>query len=150
MSPDGKLKAFYRDRNLWLSETNRTNEISLTTEGSEKTRVKFGSASWVYGEELFQTTAIWWSSNSQRLAYYRFDESSVPDYYLQLNQTKVQSTADIEAYPKAGATNPVVDLFIYGLKTKKTTQVDVRGGKPRECLEQGVELLHSEISTRDR
>ncbi len=130
LSPDGKWKAFYRDRNLWLSNTNSTNEIALTTDGSEKTRVKYGSASWVYGEELYQDTAIWWSTNSHTLACYRFDESGVPDFYLQLNQTKVLSTPDIEPYPKAGATNPIVDLLICDVETKKKVRVDVRDGQP--------------------
>ena len=44
----------------------------------------------------------------------------MPDYYLQLDQTKIQSTNDVEAYPKAGAPNPVVDLFVYDVATKKT------------------------------
>ena len=33
----------------------------MTTDGSEKDRIKYGTASWVYGEELAQTTAMWWS-----------------------------------------------------------------------------------------
>ena len=129
-SPDGKFTASYRDRNVWLRSTNGTNQIAVTTEGSAKSRVKFGSASWVYGEELFQSTAMWWSSNSHKLAFYRFDESKVPDFYLQLDQTKIVSTADIEPYAKAGAANPVVDIFIYDVATKKTVRVDVRDGKP--------------------
>jgi dipeptidyl-peptidase-4 len=43
----------------------------------ETNGIKFGSASWVYGEELNQKTAMWWSSNSQKIAFYRFDESKV-------------------------------------------------------------------------
>lgn len=129
-SPDGRLKAFYRERNLWISDTNGANEISVTTEGNDKTRVKFGTASWVYGEELSQNTAMWWSTNSRKIAFYRFDESQVPDFYLQLKQTQILSTADVEPYVKAGATNPVVDLFIYDVGSKKTVRVDVRDGKP--------------------
>lgn len=60
-SPDGKLKAFYEDRNLWLSDADGGNKTAITTDGSEKDRIKYGTASWVYGEELDQTTAIWWS-----------------------------------------------------------------------------------------
>ena len=130
MSPDGKWKALYRDRNVWLSATNSTNEIAITTDGSEKDRIKSGSANWVYGEELFQDTAMWWSTNSDRLAFYRFDESHVPDFFLQMDQTKLRSTADIEPYMKAGGTNPIVDLLIYDLATKKTVRADVRDGKP--------------------
>lgn len=130
LSPDKKLKAFYRDRNLWLSNADGANEFAITTDGSEKTRIKCGVASWVYGEELNQNTAMWWSPNSKKIAYYRFDESQVPDYYLQLDQTRLQSKMDIEAYPKAGAPNPVADIFIYDLDTKKTVRVDSRDGKP--------------------
>jgi len=130
VSPDKKLKAFYRDRNLWLSDADGKNETAVTTDGSEKTRVKYGSASWVYGEELNQNTAMWWSPDSAKIAYYRFDESKVPDYILQMDQTKQYSKADIEAYPKAGEPNPVEEIFIYDLAAKKTTQIDVRDGMP--------------------
>ncbi|MDB6066739.1 MAG: ptpA 7 [Pedosphaera sp.] len=129
-SPDGKLKALYRDNNLWMTDVDGTNEFAITTDGNEKSRIKYGTASWVYGEELDQSTAIWWSTNSTKLAYYRFDESKVHDFYLQLNQTKIQDTLNTEAYPKAGAPNPIVDLFIYDVETKKSIQVDVRDGKP--------------------
>ena len=43
---------------------------------------------------------------------------------------QVQSKLDVEPYPKAGAPNPVVDLFVYDVAAKKTTRLDVRDGKP--------------------
>ncbi len=132
MSPDGKLKAFYRNRNLWFGDSNGGNETAITTDGSEKTRIKYGSASWVYGEELNQSTAMWWSPSGKKIAFYRFDESPVPDFYLQLDQTKLQSKMDIEAYPKAGVANPIADLFVYDLDTKQTVKFDVRDGKAFE------------------
>jgi dipeptidyl-peptidase 4 len=131
-APDKKLKAFYRDRNLWISTASGEGESAITTDGSEKDRIKYGTASWVYGEELDQTTAIWWSPDSTKVAYYRFDEKQVLDYNLQLNQTKIQSTNDVEAYPKAGSNNPIVDLFVYDVASRKSTKVDVRDGKPFE------------------
>jgi dipeptidyl-peptidase-4 len=129
-SPDGKLTAFHRERNLWIGDTNGANGIALTSDGGDKTRIKYGTANWVYGEELDQNTAIWWSSNSQKVAFYRFDESQVQDYYLSLDQTKVQSRMDIEPYVKAGATNPLVDILIYDLVSKQTVKMDVRDGRP--------------------
>ncbi len=131
-SPDGKHKAFYRDHNLWLTPADGTNAVPITTAGNAQGRLKFGTASWVYGEELEQKTAIWWSPDSRQIAFYRFDESQVPDYHLQLDQTKVLSTVDIEPYPKAGGTNPVVDLLIYDLESQRTVTVDVRDGQPFE------------------
>lgn len=142
ISPDGKLKAFYRNRNLWLSEASGANETAITTEGNEKTRIKYGSASWVYGEELNQNTAMWWSPSGKKVAYYRFDESPVPDYFLQLDQTKLQSRMDIEAYPKSGVANPIADLFIYDVEAKKSVQLDVRDGKPFENATVGHYTYH--------
>jgi dipeptidyl-peptidase-4 len=129
-SPDNRLKAFYRARNLWLSDADGGAETQITTDGSEKDRIKYGTASWVYGEELSQTSAMWWSPDSTRIAYYRFDERQVPDYHLQLDQTSIQSKDDVEAYPKAGAPNPVVDLYVYDVANKTSTRIDVRDGKP--------------------
>jgi dipeptidyl-peptidase 4 len=130
-SPDGTLKAVYDKHNLVITDVGG-NTVAVTTDGNEKERIKYGTASWVYGEELAQTTAMWWSPDSRKLAYYRFDERNVIDYHLQLDQTQIQSKDDIEAYPKAGAENPIVDLFVYDVATKKTTRIDVRDGKPFE------------------
>lgn len=91
VSPDGKLKAFYRARNLWIANVDGSGEHQITTDGSVEGRIKNGTASWVYGEELGQTTAIWWSPDSTRVAYYRFDESQVKDFFLQMNQTGIQT-----------------------------------------------------------
>jgi dipeptidyl-peptidase 4 len=131
-SSDKTLRAQYHEseRNLHLVDLETKVETAITTDGSRDKRIKYGTASWVYGEELEQTTAMWWSPDSRKLAFYRFDESQVPDYYLQLDQTKLQSAVDAEAYPKAGASNPIVDLLIHDVRTKKTIKVDVRDGKP--------------------
>src|SRR5688500_1264784 len=125
------LRAVYKDdRNLYLVDAASGVETPITTDGGPETRIKYGVASWVYGEELDQNTAMWWSPVGKKLAYYRFDESGVPDYYLQLDQTKLQSTVDVEAYPKAGAPNPVVDLYVHDVATGATTRIDVRDGQP--------------------
>lgn len=130
VAPDRQHRAFYRDRNLWLSDADGGHEMAITTDGNEKMRIKYGIASWVYGEELAQRTAMWWSPDSKKIAFYRFDESKVPDYYLQMKNLQLQSAMDVEPYPKAGVPNPVADILVYDLDTKKTTTIDTRSGKP--------------------
>ena len=133
-SPDGSLKAFYRDRNLFLSDADGAHETPLTTDGSDTARIKYGTASWVYGEELGQTTAMWWSPDSKKIAYYRFDEKQVPDFYLTTHVAdgaqQPYDRIDTEAYPKPGVANPIVDLFVHDIASGKTTKIDVRDGKP--------------------
>ncbi|HEY6357601.1 MAG TPA: DPP IV N-terminal domain-containing protein, partial [Vicinamibacterales bacterium] len=130
VSPDQKLKAFYRNRNLWVANFDGSNERAVTTDGSEATRVKNGTGSWVYGEELGQTTAIWWSPDSTRVGFYRFDEGRVPDFFVQMNQTEVQDSIDIEAYPKAGDPNPIPEVFVFNVASGHVTKIDSRDGKP--------------------
>jgi len=129
MSPDSTFRAFYRDRNLFISAPDGSGEIAVTTAGELDARTKFGTGSWVYGEELNQNTAMWWSPDGSKLGYYGFDESPVLDYFLQMDQTQIQSSLDIEAYPKAGAPNPVVTLFVYDVASGTSTEMDVREGK---------------------
>lgn len=130
-SPDGKLKAVYRNNNVWLIHSDG-NERAITTDGDATKRIKYGNASWVYGEELGVREAMWWSPDGKYLAYYRFDESPVKDFYLTMDLTKINSSLDVEAYPKAGADNPIVDLFVYDLDKGNPVRVDVRDGKPFE------------------
>ena len=145
ISPDKRLKATYKDGNIVLgSATDVKNDTKIdtkpntvaastkpiTTNGGKQTRTFYGTASWVYGEELEQHTAMWWSPDSKKLAYYGFDESKVPDYYVTLNNLQVQDQLDAEPYPKAGAPNPVVDLYVYDVETGQNVRMDVRDGKP--------------------
>ncbi|MGE5101103.1 MAG: DPP IV N-terminal domain-containing protein, partial [Deltaproteobacteria bacterium] len=150
IAPAGNHRALYRDRNVWIGDSTGANAVQITTEGSVQSRIKFGTASWVYGEELGQRTAMWWSPDGKKLAYYRFDESKVPDFYLTPGLTGVQDTLDVEAYPKPGVPNPVVDLFVYDVDSKKTTRLDVRDGKPLDNDVVGYYVFHVDWSPDGR
>jgi dipeptidyl-peptidase-4 len=136
-SPDRKWKAISRDRNIYLTRLDSGSkpvyltahgsddkETAITTDGSVAARTKNGTASWVYGEELEMTVAMWWSPDSDKLAYYHFDETPVPDYYVTMDEGKIHDRLDTEAYPKVGDANPKVSVFIYDLATKRTVKVD--------------------------
>ncbi len=128
-SPNENWNAIYRNGNVYLADTTG-NEVAVTTDGSVGKNIKYGNATWVYGEELSQRTAMWWSPDSKKLAFYKFDLRKVRDYYLQYEQREQYDSMDIEPYTKVGAINPVVDLVVYDLDSKKSVLVDVRDGKP--------------------
>ena len=110
-SPDGNWIARYRDFNVVLESvpekgnksevTNRDQPrpavtpsvqvetaqerkpvpdvIPVTTSGTRHFR--YGTCCWVYGEELFQATAMWWSPDSRKLAFFEIDERHLRDYF---------------------------------------------------------------------
>lgn len=129
-SPDSVFKAFTKDRNMYLSNVDGSNVIAITADGNEESQVKYGIATWVYGEELSQNTAMWWSPDSKKVAFYRFKEKDVKKYYVLLDQLSLYDSLEVEAYPKVGEPNLPVDLMVYDLETKKVTELDIRDGKP--------------------
>ena len=110
-SPDGTMEAFTRGGDLWVRSVADSTETRLTFDGSEL--ILNGYASWVYYEEIFgrpsRYRAFWWSPDSQRLGFYRFDNSAVPMFpiYSPFGQ---DGTLHQTRYPKAGEANPFVRI----------------------------------------
>ena len=129
-SPDGKLKAYTKDRNMYLSNPDGSNVVAITTDGNMENQIKYGIATWVYGEELGQNTAMWWSPDSKKIAFYRFDEKNAQKYYVLLDQLKLYDSLEVMSYPKVGADNLPVDIMVYDIDTKQMKKFDVRDGKP--------------------
>lgn len=132
-SDDGTAEAIYRDGNLFLS-INGGPEKQITPDGDPAKRIRYGTASWVYGEELDQTHAFGFSPDSKKLWIYRFDDSQVTDYHLTLGQGEQQVSIYSEAFPKPGKGNPIVDLYTYDLSTEALKKVNVRPGAPDNGL----------------
>jgi dipeptidyl-peptidase-4 len=128
ISPDGKLRAVSRDQNIWIISTDTGEEKQITTDGSLSARIRNGVGSYVYLEEFNVSQPVWWSPDGQRLAWMRYDETKVDDYFLQLDQTKTFSTMLTEAYPHPGRNNPIADLLVYDLSTGETKTMNVREG----------------------
>ncbi len=123
-SPDGEWQAHYREFNVVL-ESKKGETIAVTTDGDE--HVHFGTASWVYGEELNQTQAMWWTPDSKKLLFYGFDDRGVQPFHLVTGWAEVNTALYPEFYPKAGAKNPAAELRIYDLASRQTIRVDVGG-----------------------
>ena len=112
-SPDGRMEAFTRGNDLWIRSLPDSTETRLTFDGTDL--ILNGYASWVYYEEIFgrpsRYRAFWWSPDSKRLGFYRFDNSRVPMFpiYSPFGQDgKLLQTR----YPKAGEDNPSVRIGI--------------------------------------
>jgi len=131
-SVDGKV-ASYKDGNITLTLPDGT-KTQITTDGSIEKRIKYGTASWVYGEELEQRDAMGFSPDGTKLWYFRFDEGQVLDSYFLLKQRSAQPTLGVEAFPKPGHPNPAVDIFIYDVAAKKSVKVQLRPGAFDDAL----------------
>lgn len=124
LSPDGNWTAVCRAWNVVLKRNDELGgEIAVTRGGERKHR--YGQASWVYGEELGQSEAMWWSPDSTTLVFYEFDERQVPDFYLPSGWTELRTELNIEGYPKPGEPNPLASLHIYNIETRETIRADV-------------------------
>ena len=128
LSPNGKWVAFTREHNLFALEIENGLEHQLTYDGSDV--VYNGWASWVYYEEILgrrsRYAAFYWSPNSQKIAFLRFDDSNVPKFPL-YRADGVHGELEIERYPKPGDPNPDVKLGIVDLSENKTVWIDTKG-----------------------
>lgn len=112
-SPDSSRVAFTRDNDLWIRNLSDSVETRITSDGTDV--VMNGYASWVYYEEIFGRScrykAFWWSPDSKKLAFYRFDDSKVTMFPI-FSPFGQDGTLKQTRYPKAGETNPGVRIGI--------------------------------------
>ncbi len=133
-SPDSTKLAFTRDNDLYVVDIASGKETRLTHDGTDV--ILNGYASWVYYEEIFgrpsRYRAFWWSPDSRKIGFYRFDNSQVPMFPIYsafanpaaaASQSQSPRVTDLALggslsetrYPKAGQTNPQVRIGIVDL-----------------------------------
>jgi dipeptidyl-peptidase-4 len=126
LSPNGKFIAYTRNHNLFALDIERGLEYQLTTDGSEI--IYNGWASWVYYEEILgrrtRYAAFWWSPDSQKIAFLRFDDSPVPTFPI-FRARGAHGELEIERYPKSGDPNPKVKLGIATIVDRKIVWADI-------------------------
>ena len=136
-SPDSTKLAFTRDNDLYVVDIATEVETRLTFDGTDV--VMNGYASWVYYEEIFgrpsRYRAFWWSPDSKKIGFYRFDNSQVPMFPIYsafanpaaaASQSQSPRVTDLALggslsetrYPKAGQTNPQVRIGIVDLTSE--------------------------------
>jgi len=130
-SPDSTKIAFTRDNDLYYVDIASGKETRLTFDGSDV--ILNGYASWVYYEEIFgrasRYKAFWWSPDSKKIGFYRFDNTEVPMFPIYsafanpsaaASQSQSPRVTDLgiggalseTRYPKCGQTNPQVRIGI--------------------------------------
>ncbi|MCL6294130.1 S9 family peptidase [Jejuia spongiicola] len=123
-SPDGNMVAYGFENNLYIKNLNTKTVNQITFDG-EKNKVINGITDWVYEEEFAFVRAFEWNTDSNKIAFIRFDETNVPEFSMDVYGTGLYQTQQVFKYPKAGEKNSLVSLHIYDLDTKKTNQVKV-------------------------
>ena len=122
-SPSGDKVAYVQDNDLYLVNLD-TGERKAITHDGKVNHIKNGATDWVYEEEFGFAKAWYWSPDGSKIAFYRFDESQVKEFFytkwgdLYPDQTRFK-------YPKAGTKNSIVKIGVYDLKSGKTTWMDV-------------------------
>jgi dipeptidyl-peptidase-4 len=109
LSPDGSAVAFRRGWDLYTVDIASKKETRLTSNGTETLRN--GAQDWVYPEELYMSTAFWWSPDSKSLAYLQFDTHQEPVYPHE-DVLRVRALYEPERYPQAGENNAAIRLGV--------------------------------------
>jgi dipeptidyl-peptidase-4 len=130
VSPDGTKVAFVRDNNLFVKDlasdvqnTGSDDEVQVTFDGRFNEIIN-GATDWVYEEEFEFSQAFFWSPDSKKIAYYRFDESKVKEYHLTYYGDLYPELYKYK-YPKAGENNSLLSIHIWDLASGKTIPVDI-------------------------
>ncbi|MDB5121631.1 MAG: Dipeptidyl-peptidase [Sphingobacteriales bacterium] len=121
-SPDGTKVAFVRENNLFIKDLTSKEEKQITTDGKFNNIIN-GGTDWVYEEEFAFDRAFFWSPDNKSIAYYKFDESAVPEFSMSMYQDLYPSISKIK-YPKAGEKNASVSIHIYNLANETTIPVN--------------------------
>src|SRR2546430_5270295 len=126
LSPDGRMAAFVRANNIYVTALTTDAGSALTEDGNDN--VINGPSDWVYEEELDLRDAFRWSADGRRIAFWRLDQTAIRPFYL-LNADSLYPELVPVRYPKAGMPNSEVKIGIVDLASRQTTWGDSGGVK---------------------
>jgi len=117
-SPDAKKVAYVSENNLHILDLESGEVTQVTTDGKNNAIIN-GAVDWVYEEEFSMARGFEWSPNGNYIAYYRFDESGVKEFSMEVYGT-LSPEKEVWKYPKAGEDNSVVTVHTYSLRAKSS------------------------------
>lgn len=136
-SPDSSAVVFTRGNDMFIRHLDSDVVQRITTDGGAN--LFYGIPDWVYEEEVLATdSATWWSGDGKYIAFFRTDESAVPEFPVQYYFSRPSGEKPNEGeenypevrqikYPKAGAPMSVVSLQIYDVKKAQVFRVPIEG-----------------------
>ena len=126
-SPDATKVAFVRDNNIFIKDLNVDSEEQITYDGLDNEIIN-GATDWVHEEEFGFSKAYFWSADSKKIAFYRFNETNVKEFQMTIWGDLYPEQYKFK-YPKAGEDNSLVELQIYNLDTKETIPINIITGQ---------------------
>ncbi len=113
MSPKSDKVAFVKDNNMHLYSIASGKTIQITKDGSSN--IINGNCDWVYEEEFGFTKAFQWSPNGKHIAFYKFDQTQVPEFTMMYFRTLYPTKYEFK-YPKAGDPNSSIKIGFYNVR----------------------------------
>ncbi len=122
-SPNGKSIAYLKnDNNLYAYHIDNDKEIRLTKDGSFN--ILNGHFGWVYEEEFGSYDAYRWSPDNNYIAFVRDDETFVKQFPM-IDELPNYPVVKYHHYPKVGENNPVLNIGVVNVNTKRTKWMDL-------------------------
>ena len=121
-SPDATKVAFMRDNNLFIKDLSTGEEKQFTNDGLYNHIIN-GAPDWVYEEEFSFSQGFYWSPDSKKIAFMKFDESNVREFQMEEFEGLYPEWYSFK-YPKAGEDNSIVEIYVYDLESGKTVKMD--------------------------
>ena len=123
-SPDGSQVAYVKDNNLYIF-TIESGETKQITQDGVKNQIINGVTDWVYEEEFSFVRAFEWNADGSKIAFLRFDETSVPEFSMDVYGTGLYQQPHVFKYPKAGEKNSKVTLHLLDVASGNIAAVDL-------------------------
>ena len=121
-SPDATKVAFMRNNNLFIKDLTTGKESQFTNDGLYNHIIN-GAPDWVYEEEFSFSQGFYWSPDSKKIAYMKFDESNVREFQMEEFEGLYPDWYSFK-YPKAGEDNSIVGIYVYDLASGQTVKMD--------------------------
>ncbi len=125
-SPNGLFVAYHYANNIWLLDIKRDSIYKITEYPDTGTGIIAGVPDWVYEEEFSLTKGMHWSDDGSMLAYYVFDQRSVPKYQI-VRYEKPYPHWHSYRYPRAGFNPAMVKIQVYNTRNGQTYTAPVQG-----------------------